>query len=92
VILALTKADQNKAMLDPWSLVHFACGLAAGLVNAPKGPALVAAIAYEFAEQKIEGYSSFFGVSGPEGMPNAIADVALFAIGQELGARWNASE
>ena len=92
MIVALTKADQNKAILDPWSLVHFAAGLAAGLVNAPRGPALAAAIVYEFAEQKMEGYTSFFGVSGPEKMRNAIADVLLFALGQELAARWQASE
>ena len=92
MIVALTKSDQNRAILDPWSLVHFAMGLAAGLIKAPRGPALAAAVAYEFLEQGIESSSDFFGVSGPEILPNAIADVALFALGQELGARWNSSE
>ena len=92
MILALTKSDQNRAILDPWSVVHFAMGLAAGLIKAPRGPALAAAVLYEFAEQGIEASSAFFGVSGPEILPNAIADVALFALGQELGKRWNSSE
>jgi hypothetical protein len=34
-IVATEKAHQNRAVVDPWTVVHFASGLALGLVNAP---------------------------------------------------------
>ena len=87
MFIARTKADQNRAILDPWSLVHLAVGLAAGLIAAPRGPAIAAAIGYEFVEPHIS--TATFQASGPEVPANAVADVVLFAVGMELGRRWN---
>jgi hypothetical protein len=34
-IVALKKSDQNHAVIDPWTVVHFSTGLAIGLMNVP---------------------------------------------------------
>ncbi|MDX1646679.1 MAG: hypothetical protein R3304_06010 [Longimicrobiales bacterium] len=91
-ILATKKAEQNRAVLDPWTIVHFASGLASGLVNAPLRATLPLAALYEVAEYVLESRElgqELFDTSGPETLPNAIVDVAVFAIGHELGRRWN---
>jgi len=92
VLIARTKTDQNQAILDPWSVVHLAAGLAAGLIEIPAAPALLGAIVYELVEQDIERSGlgkALFRTSGPERGLNAVADVALFALGQRLGRAWN---
>ena len=91
-ILATRKAHQNHAVLDPWSLVHFATGLAAGLAAIDRVPALGAAIAYEVVEQDLERREvgqRLFETSGPEAISNAVMDVLLFAAGHALGEAWN---
>lgn len=80
-IVATKKSEQNQAILDPWSIVHFATGLGA-------------AIAYEFVEQGVERQEvgqELFESSGPESVGNAIADVVLFAAGHALGRLWNST-
>jgi len=91
-IVATKKSQQNRAMLDPWSVVHFATGLAAGLTEVDRTKAIGAAIAYEVLEQDLERRKlgqELFETSGPETVPNAIADVVLFAAGHLLGQLWN---
>lgn len=91
-VIATEKAHQNRAVLDPWSLVHFATGLAAGLARVDRTVALGAAIAYEFVEQDLERRQfgqELFEVQGPESLPNTVADVVLFAAGHVLGEWWN---
>jgi hypothetical protein len=91
-LLATRKADQNKSVLDPWTVVHFGAGLAAGLVAIRFPTALAAAVAYEAVEQLLERKEvgkELFNTSGPETVPNALVDVAAFALGHELGHRWN---
>ncbi len=93
-VLATSKADQNSTILDPWTVVHFSMGLAAGLANVSPLLALAGAVAYELAEQVFERSEmgqSFFNVSGPEIPANALVDVIVFAGGQYLGRRWNES-
>ena len=90
-IVATTKSEQNRAVLDPWTIVHFATGLALGLVSAPRRPSLGAAIAYEFAEQWAERRrlgQDLFDVSGPESAANSAVDVLVFAAGHHLGRAW----
>lgn len=92
--LATSKAEQNNAVIDPWTAVHFAMGLAAGLAALSPPLAMAAAVAYEVAEQVFERTEfgrAFFNVSGPEIPANAIADLVVFGVGQWLGAKWNAS-
>ena len=92
VIFARTKGDQNRAVLDPWSAVHFGVGLAAGLVALPIGWAFVPAVLYEIIEGEAEldpNVRSFFKVSQPETLENQAADLAVFAIGYVVGQRWN---
>jgi len=91
-IVATKKAEQNRAVADPWTVVHFASGLALGLVNAPLRLWLPLAAAYEVAEHFLEESDTgqeMFDTSGPETMPNALLDLAIFAAGHQLGRLWN---
>jgi hypothetical protein len=72
--------------------VHFASELALGLVNAPLRWWLPVAAAYEVAEHFIkrsDAGKELFDVSGPEVVPNALPDLAVFAAGHHLGRLWN---
>ena len=92
MLVAQRKADQNQAVLDPWTVVHYASGLAAGFAGVNYRTAIIAAVGYELAEQvfeRTEFGQSFFNVSGPERGANAIVDVIVFAWGYKAGERWN---
>jgi hypothetical protein len=91
-IVALRKAHQNVAVLDPWTLVHVGTGLAFGLMDVPVRPAVGAALVYEAVEQLVERHEvgqALFVTERPESLANAAADVAAFALGYWFGARWN---
>ena len=91
-IVATEKKEQNKAVVDPWTVVHFASGLALGLMNAPLRVWLPVATAYEIAEhylEKTEAGKEMFDTSGPESTPNAVLDLVVFAAGHQLGRLWN---
>jgi len=91
-IVATEKAEQNRTALDPWTLVHFATGLALGLVNAPLKLWLPLAATYEVAEhflEKSETGKELFDTAGPEVVPNAVLDLVVFAAGHQLGRLWN---
>ena len=90
-IVATNRDEQNHAAFDPWTVVHFAAGLALGLTKAPAGWAAVGAIAYEIIEQKLERDEfgqELFDTRGPESAANAIVDVLVFAGGYGLGRAW----
>jgi len=94
-LIATTKSDQNRAVLDPWTVVHFAAGLASGLADAPLRATLPLAVLYELLEQELESRElgqDLFETQGPESIPNAIVDVVVFAVGHELGRRWNGTD
>ena len=91
-VVATEKREQNHAIADPWTVVHFGVGLALGLMNAPLRSAIAGAVAYELVEQYVERSDAgkkLFDTSGPEAIPNAILDLAVFAAGHQLGERWN---
>ncbi len=91
-LVATEKAEQNRAVVDPWTFVHFASGLALGLVNAPLRWWLPVAAAYEVLEQYLERSEvgqELLETSGPEKLPNAMVDVAVFVAGHQLGRLWN---
>lgn len=91
-LIATKKGEQNRSVLDPWTVVHFAAGLAAGLVRFPRDWAIASAVAYELAEQyaeRREWGQEFFETRRPESVPNAVIDVAVFMIGHRLGEAWN---
>jgi len=91
-LLAMSKEDQNRAALDPWTAVHLSAGLALGLMDAPLGPSLAAAVAYEVAEHLAERRDwgqDIFETESPESLPNAFVDVVVFALGHWLGNAWN---
>lgn len=90
--IATRKSQQNETMVDPWTVVHFAAGLAVGLVRMPFGWGLGLALGYEVVEQILERKEvgqELFETAGPEAVPNAILDVAVFAAGHLLGEMWN---
>jgi len=91
-ILAMEKKEQNEAVLDPWTVVHFSIGLALGMMNAPLRASLAAAAVYEVVEQYFERSDvgkELFDTRGPEAIPNAIVDLAVLAAGHQLGKMWN---
>ena len=91
-IIARVKSEQNRAAVDPWTAVHLAAGLAAGLMNLPVAGAMAASVAYEFAEQVFERQrwgQRLFETSGPESAANAVVDTAVFFAGHVLGRLWN---
>ena len=91
-IVATEKNEQNRAVVDPWTVVHFASGLALGLMNAPLRWWLPAATAYELLEHYFETTDlgqEVFDTSGPESTPNAVLDLVVFAAGHQLGRLWN---
>ena len=91
-IIATHKPEQNQAALDPWTVVHLAAGLAAGLMNVPVAGAMAASVAYEVAEQFFERKrwgQELFEPSGPESPSNALVDTAVFFAGHVLGRLWN---
>ncbi len=90
-IVATRKREQNEAVIDPWTMVHFSIGLALGLMNAPIRSSLVGAVAYEVVEQYFERVDigkELFDTKGPEAIPNAIADLVVLAAGHQLGQMW----
>lgn len=91
-ILATRKAEQNKAVIDPWTVVHFSTGLALGLMDVPFERSLGAAVGYEVAEQFAERQTwgrELFNTSRPETLVNAAMDLAIFALGHWVGGVWN---
>jgi hypothetical protein len=91
-IVATKKREQNAAVIDPWTVVHFSIGLALGLMNAPIRSSLMAAVAYEVVEQYFERVDigkELFDTKGPEVIPNAIVDLVVLAAGHQLGQMWN---
>jgi hypothetical protein len=91
-LLATRKSEQNRAVVDPWSAVHLTSGLAMGLMAIPFDRSFGAAVGYELVEQfaeRNEWGQEFFETSHPESLPNALFDLAIFAVGHWLGSRWN---
>lgn len=94
-LFATRREEQNRAALDPWTVVHFASGLAAGLVRAPLSTAMGAAVGYEVIEQFAERRPwgrDIFHTTEPESLANVVADVAVFALGHRLGSAWTGAE
>lgn len=94
-VVATRKEEQNRAAVDPWTLVHFASGLALGLMGTRTSAALGAAVGYELFEQYIERQEwgqDFFESAGPESPANAVVDVVAFLAGHWAGRAWNATE
>lgn len=90
--IARSKREQNRAAVDPWTAIHFASGLAAGLVEMPYRWLLALALAYEAVEQVVERRDfgkRFFETSGPESLSNALVDLAAVTLGHQLGRAWN---
>ena len=95
VLIATTKSEQNEALVDPWTLVHAAVGLAVGLMGFSAPAAIGGAIAYEFLEKPLaraEFGKNLFNVSKPETLGNQVVDVFAFTLGHAAGAAWNQSE
>lgn len=92
MFIARRKSDQNEATIDPWTAVHLAAGLAAGLIEVPFWSAMAAAVVYEVFEhgaERTQWGQKFFKTEGAENWHNMIADVVVFAVGHYLGERWN---
>lgn len=94
-LIATNKAEQNKALIDPWTAVHAGFGLAAGLMGLNFYWSMAGATVYEVVERQLEKSKTgqeLFKTSGPEIVGNAIVDIGIFGIGWWLGDRWNKTE
>jgi hypothetical protein len=92
--IAFEKQDQNDALIDPWSVVHFATGLAFGLIGIRGSYTLVAGVAWDIVEHFLERAKfgqRFFNTSGPESWGNVGTDLALFMGGWKLGQLYNST-
>lgn len=93
-IIAFEKQDQNEALVDPWSVVHFATGLAFGLIGLSGWKTLGAGVAWDIVEhfaEKAKFGQRFFNTSGPESWGNVATDLALFMGGWKLGQLYNST-
>lgn len=91
-LFATTVADQNVALFDPWTVIHFSVGLFAGLVGIPVAPSMAAAVGYEAFEQIAENQpwgQKIFRTSGSETVINLVSDVVIFGVGWYLGDRYH---
>mgnify|MGYP003133184904 CR=1 FL=1 len=91
MILAKSKQDQNRALIDPWTLVHAGTGLAVGLMGFSMSAALLGAVAYEVLErplEKLDFGKNLFSVRKPESAKNQVFDVAVFVLGAAAGRAW----
>lgn len=91
-LIARSKAEQNQAAIDPWTLVHVGVGLGVGLAGFGAASSAAMAIGYEFFEHYAEGTDlgqQFFQTSGPEHPVNSFVDVAVFMAAWYAGHRWN---
>lgn len=94
-LVATHKGEQNSAAVDPWTAVHFATGLALGLMDVPRRWSFAGSIAYELVEQVVERRrwgQELFRTRRAETLPNALVDFAVFALGDGLGRRWNRTD
>ena len=94
-LIASGKAEQNTAAIDPWTVVHFAAGLAFGLMDVKLKHAFAASVTYEIAEQVFERFEwgkDLFETNGPETLPNALVDSAVYVAGHRLGRMWNGTK
>lgn len=66
-----------KPVIDRWTAVHIAVGIAAGLAHVRPAVAVPGAIAYEVIEHQFEEREE----TGAELLSNAVIDVWVFALG-----------
>ena len=93
-LVATRKSEQSVSMIDPWTAVHGAAGLAGGLLGIGMPAALTVAVGYEIVEnitQRSEQGRTIFNVSQPERPANQIMDILIFGVGVYLGHRYNES-
>jgi len=91
-LVASNKSEEDLTAIDPWTAVHLASGLGAGLMGWPLKPVLAAGVIYEVLEQGIQSKPyNIFGNSGPEVLSNVAVDIFALWAGWHLGQRWNAT-
>lgn len=91
-VVATRKSEQNRALIDPWTVVHFGVGLATGLARIPLRWSVLGAVAYEVLEQYAERRdwgNELFASQGPESRGNLAVDVVALIVGAKAGEAWN---
>lgn len=84
----LVSRTPNRAILDPWSLVHAGVGVAAALANINPWLVVAGATAYEVFEFQLEypRGSELLGTKRPEWALNMTADLVVL-FGAFIGTR-----
>jgi len=79
--------EENKSVLDKWSIIHSLVGYIAGKKNINFKWFLTAIISYEIFEYAIEypHGSKIFGTVRPESGVNLISDLVLGVVFYKLG-------
>ncbi len=86
-LVAVTRSEQDTALLDPWTIVHFAIGLGAGLLDINGWIVGGIAAGHELLERRPQTMK--FWKSKPETIGNVTIDMATVMLGWYLGKRYN---
>lgn len=89
-IVALHKEDQDRAIFDPWTVVHFATGLGLGLLDINFYLTMGASVLHELLELRPETMK--FWKSKPESIGNVTIDLVTVALGWYLGQAYNGGQ
>lgn len=80
----------QQGLTDPWSAVHFSAGLTTGLADVPMMQAVVFAVLTDAAIGWVtQSRSGLLKRLDDEPAANKVIDILLFAVGNQLGRRWN---
>lgn len=86
----ISRNRYESGVVDPWTAVHFASGLATGLAEAPLGVAVVSAIAFDVAFGYLtQRKSGLLRGIGEDPAINKVVDIACFALGNYWGRKWS---
>lgn len=87
------KHPHDAALTDPYSLLHYSAGLATGLGKVPPLKAIIGAatvdLVFSYLYQRPTG---LYRKTGAEPPLNKVADIALFALGNYMGRRWQSQD
>lgn len=88
-LFAFSKDQQDAALMDPWTVVHFSAGLMAGLLDISAGWTFTISTLHELIELRPAAMKFF--KSTPESPGNVIIDMAVVMGGWWLGHKYNQS-
>ena len=85
------KSRSEQAVTDPYSVLHYSAGLATGLGGIGALEAVLGAVVLDIVWSALFKSQPTGLLRKSENEPpiNKVADIALFALGNYMGRRWN---